>query len=68
MVPPMPRQSKPPDRSTPRWTVHLMRGRRADRLGDVRAKDEAEAIDLAVEEFRLKDWQRRRVLVRREPY
>jgi hypothetical protein len=27
---------------------------------------EAEAIDLAMEEFGLKDWQRRRVLVRRE--
>jgi hypothetical protein len=49
------------------WSrVHLMHGRRAEHRGIVRARDEAEAIDRAMEEFELKAWQRRRVLVWRD--
>jgi hypothetical protein len=43
-----------------------MRGRRAERLGEVRATDAETAVERAMEEFGLRDWQRRRVLVRRD--
>ena len=44
-----------------------MRGKKAERLGEVRAKDEAEAIGRAMVEFRPQAWQWRRVPVRRDP-
>ena len=43
-----------------------MEGKGANRLGIVRARDEAEAMERAMEEFELEPWQRRRVLVWRE--
>jgi hypothetical protein len=60
----MPDRPKPPATSEPWWTVHVMRGARAERRGIVRAPDEASAVERAMEEFQLEPWQRRRVLVR----
>jgi hypothetical protein len=43
-----------------------MRGKRADRLGEVEADNEAEALTTAWDEFGIRtDWQKRRVFVRR---
>jgi hypothetical protein len=51
----------------PRWVAYIMRGRRAERLGEVEADSEAEALTKAWHEFRIRaDWQKRRVFVRRE--
>src|SRR5688572_22492697 len=50
----------------PCWQVSVMRGKKAERLGEVRAKDEAEAIDRAMVEFEQQPWQLRRVLVWRD--
>jgi hypothetical protein len=45
-----------------------MRGKRAERLGEVEADTEAEAWSMACEEFGItQDWQKRRVFVRRAP-
>jgi hypothetical protein len=63
----MPRRlTKPPEPERPWWRVHLLRGARAQSLGTVRARDEAEAIAEAMTEFELQPWQRSRLLVR--PY
>jgi hypothetical protein len=44
-----------------------MRGKRAERLGEVAADTEAEAQNRACAEFGIKaEWQRRRVFVRRQ--
>lgn len=57
---------RPPARS-PRWIVYVMRGKRAERRGEVFADTEAEAIEEACRELGItQDWQRRRVIVRRE--
>ena len=61
----MPRRKRP-EPPKPWWIVHLMHSSRAERLGIVRARDEAEAIDRAADEFKLTDQKRRRVLARRE--
>lgn len=45
----------------------MMRGKRAERRGEVFADTEAEAIEEACRELGItQDWQRRRVIVRRE--
>jgi hypothetical protein len=57
---------RPPPRP-PRWRAYLMHGKRAEYLGEVEARTEAEAYSKACEEFGIRsDWQRRRVFVRRE--
>ena len=53
----MPRPSKPPG---PHWQVSPTQGRRAGRLGVVRAGDED--VDRASKDFELLSWQRCRVL------
>ena len=42
-----------PSRREVTWQVSIMRGKKAERLGEVRAKDEAEAIDRAMVGFEL---------------
>src|SRR5262245_44982674 len=53
---PMPK--RPPHRP-PRWTVYVMRGKRAERRGGVFADTEAEAIAEACRELGItQDWQK----------
>jgi hypothetical protein len=61
----VPKRPKP---KRPRWVAYVMRGKRAERLGEVEADTEAEAWSMACEEFGItQDWQKRRVFVRRAP-
>jgi hypothetical protein len=48
--------------------AYVMRGNRAERLGEVEADTEAEAWSNACQEYGItEDWQKRRVFVRRAP-
>ena len=49
-----------------RWRVYRLRGKRMVELGHVEARDEAEAIARAIEEFDIPGPLRNRVLVRPE--
>jgi hypothetical protein len=57
---------KRPTRKPTRWIAYVMRGKRAEYLGEVEADSEAEALTTAWYEFGIRtDWQKRRVFVRR---
>jgi hypothetical protein len=59
--------AKRPKPRPPRWRAYLMHGKRAEYLGEVGAGTETEAHAEACREFGITaDWQRRRVIVRRE--
>jgi hypothetical protein len=49
-----------------RWRVYRLRGRRMVELGQVEARDEAEAVARAIEQFEIPATLRNRVLVRPE--
>ena len=49
-----------------RWRVDRLRGKRMVELGHVEARDEAEAVAKAIEEFQVPGPLRNRVLVRPE--
>lgn len=49
-----------------RWRVYRLRGKRMVELGHVEARDEAEAIARAIEQFEIPATLRNRVLVRPE--
>ena len=55
---------KPPERAIHTWTVHRMK-KKAERLGTVEATTEEDAIDRAMEEFRIRDVDRFRISVQR---
>jgi len=48
-----------------RWTVHLMEATPTNYLGSVFAKDEAEAIALAIKEFKIAEELQDRIIVRK---
>ena len=61
----VPKRPKP---KRPCWVAYVMRGNRAERLGEVEADTKVEAWSTACEEFGItQDWQKRRVFVRRAP-
>jgi hypothetical protein len=59
-----PRMPKRPKQK--RWRVYRLRGKRMVELGHVEARDEAEAVARAIEEFQIPGPLHNRVLVRLE--
>jgi hypothetical protein len=51
-----------------RWSISLIKGTPAKYLGQVFAKDEAEAIKEAAKEFKVAEALRDRIAARREDY
>jgi hypothetical protein len=52
-----------PDPDLLDWDVNLIRGKKADFKGTVAAKDHKSAIDVAIERFKLAQWQIERLVV-----
>lgn len=52
-----------PDPDLLDWDVNLIRGKKADFKGTVAAKDHKTAIDMAIERFKLAQWQIERLVV-----
>ncbi len=61
-----PKPAPPPEAPDPNlldWDVNLIRGKKADFKGSVMAKDHKSAITVAIEHFKLKEWEVQRLVV-----